>query len=90
MQKKYLSLLLVVLSAMLLSACGNKTDSGDEKSQTVRESSEETSKSLEVADISAGTGGEQMQKMIIEVGGQSFQATLYDNDTVRALRNVFP
>lgn len=90
MQKKFLILLLVVLLALILSACRNKTDSGEEKSQTTRQPSEQTSKSPEVPDTNTKTGGEQMQEMIIEVGGQSFQVTLYDNDTVRALMERLP
>lgn len=80
----------VVFSTMILSACRNETDSGEVKSQTVREASEEITQSSEVSDIDTETGDEQMQKMIMEVGGQSFQATLYDNGTVRALMELLP
>ncbi len=31
-----------------------------------------------------------MQEMTVEVGGQKFQASLYDNETVRALQERLP
>ena len=36
------------------------------------------------------TGCAQMQKIMIDVGGQSFQAVLYDNETAKALEGRLP
>lgn len=36
------------------------------------------------------TGDEQMKELIIEVGGQQFQATLYGNETAQALMERLP
>ena len=83
-------ILILFGTVVILSACGNKTDSEEEKSQTVRQSSEETRQSPDKAETNTEIGDAQMQEMIIEVGGQSFQATLYDNDTVKALTEQLP
>lgn len=44
----------------------------------------------ESADNNVETGGIQMQKLIINIGGQQFQATLYDNETAHALVEMLP
>ena len=85
MKKGYCSLLLVVLSVIMLSACGNKEYSEGKNGQATRTTSEEAA-----ADINEGTGGAQMQEMMIGVGGQKFRADLYDNETVRALQECLP
>lgn len=74
MKKRYCSVLPVLFSVIVLSACGNSAD----ENQSVRPSIEEE------------TRGAQMQEMTVEVGGQKFQASLYDNETVRALQERLP
>lgn len=44
----------------------------------------------ESADNNMETGGIQMQKLIINVGGQQFQATLYDNETAQEFMKRLP
>lgn len=70
--------------------------SGGEDGNTLAEITEDISADGEKAspDESTGnskeTGGAQMQEMTIEVGGQKFQVSLYDNETVRALQEKLP
>lgn len=112
MKKRAVSLILVVLSAILLTACGKGPDSSEENNQSVRSQSndvtqdtqdrdtEKTIEDKEEAAIGNSTeketenteepGGAQMQKIMIDVGGQSFQAVLYDNETAKALKERLP
>lgn len=50
----------------------------------VEPSTEETAGSKEE------TGGTQMQELVIEIDGQRFPASLYDNETTQALMERFP
>lgn len=114
MKKRYCSVLLVLLFALALSACGNSAD----EDQSVRPSIEEETRSVESSggededtlaevpedisedgqkastdegiDNSRETGGEKMQEMTVEVSGQKFQASLYDNETVHAFLERLP
>lgn len=109
MRKRYGILLFAILWAVMLAACGNKTESSTTEKNTqniesdkgnTEETSAETQQNIskestinpteENADDSESKGDVQMQKMIIEVGGQQFQADLYDNETTRALKDRLP
>ncbi|QBE98357.1 hypothetical protein PMF13cell1_03923 [Blautia producta] len=112
MKRRGFGLLLVVLSAILLAACGKGQDSSEENNQSVRPQSndvtqdtqdrntEKTTENKEDAAIGNSTekesenteepGGAQMQNIMIDVGGQSFQAVLYDNETAKALKERLP
>lgn len=110
MKRRGFGLILVVLSAILLAACGKGPDSSEENNQSVRPQSndvtqdtqdrdtEKTTEDKEEAAIGNSTekenteepGGAQMQKIMIDVGGQSFQAVLYDNETAKALKERLP
>lgn len=87
MKKRCFALLLAVLSAILLTACRSSADSGGEKGRSVRPKSEDVAQNTENKE---GAGDEQMQEMIIDAGGQSFRAVLYDNETARALTERLP
>lgn len=82
MKKRAFSLILVVLSAILLAACGKGSDSSEEAA--IGNSTEKETENTEEP------GGAQMQKIMINVGGQSFQAVLYDNETAKALKERLP
>ncbi|MDO4272053.1 MAG: cyclophilin-like fold protein [Eubacteriales bacterium] len=112
MKRRAFSLILVVLSAILLAACGKGSDISEENNQSIRPQSEDmtqdtqdkdtekTTEDKEEAAISNSTeketenmeepGGAQMQKIMIDAGGQSFQAVLYDNETAKALKERLP
>lgn len=112
MKKRGFRLLLVVLSAITLAACGKSPDSSEQSSQPVRPQSENAAQDMqagntektaedgEQAFIGNSTekeienteepGGALMKEIVIDVGGQSFQAVLYDNETAEALKEQFP
>lgn len=91
MRKRYGISLFVLLWAVILVACGNKTENSP-TAETQQNLSKENIINLteENVDDSESKGDVQMQKMIIEVGGQRFQADLYDNETTRALQDRLP
>lgn len=84
MKKRYFCILMAVLSVILLAACGNSDDSSQENSGFVR------SRTDKVTQNSEESGGTQMQGIMIDVGGQSFQAILYDNETAKTLKGRLP
>lgn len=84
MKKRYFCILMAVLSVILLAACGNSGDSSQENSGSVR------SQADKVTQNSEESGGTQMQGIMINVGGQSFQAILYDNETAKTLKERLP
>lgn len=89
MKKRYYCILLILLCVLALSARGNSTD----ESQSVRPPIEQAPQSMESPggeEEDTLTGSTRMQEMTVEVGGQKFQAALYDNETVRALKERFP
>lgn len=95
MKKRCGVIIVMILYVMLLSACENKADRGekpepDARSSLVEESMAEAINETELTENAAETGGVQVGTMTVEIGGQNFQATLYDNDTVRALEERFP
>lgn len=113
MKKRYCSMLLVLFSAIILSACGNSTHESPSVSQSIEEDTQSVGSSgreygdtlAEImedisedgqkdTDESTGnskeTGGAQMEEMTVEIGGQKFQTTLYNNETVRALHERLP
>lgn len=114
MKKRYCGWLLIALSVLLLSACGNK-EYNEEKKQSERAASSESVPDMNNIDDNSGntleelsvnihredvgneaenrneeTGGGQMKKLIINIGEQQFQATLYDNETTQALMERLP
>lgn len=90
MKKRYYSFLLMVFSVIMLSACGKGTDDGDEKRPSVPSLSEESPQSIESTGSKEETGGTQMQELVIEIDGQRFPASLYDNETTQALMERLP
>ena len=88
MKKRCGVIIVMILYVILLSACENKTDRGEKSAP--EESMTKSVNETELTENAAETGGAQMDTMTIEVGGQKFQATLYENDTVRALVERFP
>lgn len=114
MNKRYCVWLLIALSVLLMSACGNK-EYNEEKNQSERALSsenvpdtnnigEDTGNTLEeLSENNPGesmgdetensneeTGDGLMKELIIEAGGQRFQAMLYDNETTQALMERLP
>lgn len=114
MNKRYCVWLLIALSVLLMSACGNK-EYNEEKNQSERALSsenvpdtnnigEDTGNTLEeLSENNPGesmgdetensneeTGDALMKELIIEAGGQRFQAMLYDNETTQALMERLP
>ena len=70
--------------------------SGGEDEDTLAEVPEDISEDGQKASTDEGidnsreTGGEKMQEMTVEVSGQKFQASLYDNETVHAFLERLP
>ena len=81
MKKRFCILFSVFYSAMLLTACKNGVDTGEKADPPTRSQSD---KMIEKA------GGENIQNMIIEIGGEKFKAILYDNATAKALFDRLP
>lgn len=129
MKKRCVSLLLVVLTVVILSACGSKADNDGMTRKPATNPREESKQGTEQAekktedtpsetentlnetpepgfeanteaamegngDSNEDAGGVLMEgnvdRMVIEVGGQKFSLTLYDNETVRALKEQLP
>lgn len=93
MRRKSIRIILVFLTALVMSACTNKADNGDiNESAAVSPTTKANENAVQEVQAEEETGGEQaqMQKIMLEVGGQSFQAELYDNETARAFRGMLP
>lgn len=105
MKKRYCVWLLIALSVLLMSACGAserasssenvpETNSADRDtgntSEELPENIPEESGGEAAENSSEETGERQMKELIIEVGGQRFQASLYDNETAQALMERLP
>lgn len=105
MKKRYCGWLLIALSVLLLSACGNsERASSSENAPDTNKINEDTGNASEelpenIPGESVGnegenskeeSGGGKMKELIIEVGGQRFQASLYDNETTQALMERLP
>ena len=101
MKKRYSSVMLTLLLAMALSACGNSANENPsaeedilpEISKDISEDGQKASTEESIdnsRDNSRETGGVQMQEMTVKTGGQKFQAVLYDNETARALQERLP
>ena len=96
MKKRYFQFCLILISAIMLSACGKNTGENnseglhlEEAAQGISGTGQEVSGENK-ANSSKETVGVQMQEMIVEAGGQKFQAVLYDNVTARALKERLP
>lgn len=83
MKKRYWSWLFIAFSVLLLSACGNS-------GHTLSENTPEESEGSEAESSNEEKGDEKMKEFIIRVGDQSFQATLYNNETTQALMERLP
>lgn len=105
MKKRYCVWLLIALSVLLMSACGTSErasssenvpetnsvdkDTGNTSEELLENTPEESGE--EVAENSSEeTGESQMKELIIEVGGQRFQASLYDNETAQEFMKRLP
>lgn len=85
MKRRYAGIILMLLFALILPACGSKEEP-KEKTAKVKQASEESEDSVN----GEAKGEALMQNIIIEVNGQSFPAEVFDNNTVRALTMRFP
>ncbi len=89
MRKSGMAIFLLGACVLMLAACGNETEHREKLSTTLLK--RYTRNLLEETEEENGkTGDIQMQKMIVEVSGQRFEADLFDNETVQALRDRLP
>lgn len=105
MKKRYCRWLLIALSVLLLSACGNsERTSSSENVPDTNNVDDNTGNALEklpenipgdsvgdeAEDSKEERGDGQMKELIIGVGGQQFQASLYENETTQAFMEKLP
>ncbi|MEI1253811.1 cyclophilin-like fold protein [Blautia sp. JLR.GB0024] len=89
MRKSGMAIFLLGACVLMLAACGNETEHREKTQHYITET--DTRNLLEETEEENGkTGDIQMQKMIVEVSGQRFEADLFDNETVQALRDRLP
>lgn len=96
MKRTYIGMILMVLAVFMMSACNNTADIEEKNIAAAHSAPEEIRQNVDEADEKTGITEEisketgDTQEMIIDVGGQSFQVTLYDNETVRVLLERLP
>ena len=89
MRKSGMAIFLLGACVLMLAACGNETEHREKTQHYITET--DTRNLLEETEEENGkTGDIQMQKMIVEVSGQRFEADLFDNETVQALSYMLP
>lgn len=85
-------ILILFGTVVMLSACGGKADKNTETAprETPDNRLAEDTKAVQETEDDKKEGDTPMQEMVIEVGGQKFSVTLYDNETVDALKERLP
>lgn len=87
---RYGRIVLMAVILLLLTACGAGGErQGKDTGVAVAQSSAQT-ETRKTADDHGKTGRREMRKLMVEVGGQVFEATLESNETVEALEAMLP
>lgn len=92
MKKRLCSFWLAVFLVMMLSACGSKAEKNTENApkEMPDNSLAEDTKAVQETEDNKEEGDTPMQGMTVKIDGQKFEVTLYDNETVRALKEQLP
>lgn len=102
MKRKCAVVFVIGILLLMVSACSSQNHSQVQDAESINQSQEEANNINDEEKISENSTEETNEndrineqetegmQMIIEVNGQQFEAELYDNDTVAALKNMLP
>ena len=102
MKRKCAVVFVIGILLLMVSACSSQNHSQVQDAESINQSQKEANNISDEEKISENSTEETNEndrineqetegmQMIIEVNGQQFEAELYDNDTVAALKNMLP